>query len=162
MTAKHPPKKSSQLKNLRFSAGLLLLHTALPLLADESGKVYDLPLDQLVNVQISAASRFKQKSSEAPSAVEVLTAENIKSYGWRTLADALNSIRGLYIRNDRNYTFLGNRGFSRTRDYNSRVLIMIDGRRMNETVFDTGFIGEEFLLDMNLIERIEYVPGSGS
>jgi len=130
--------------------------------SEESADVYDLPLDQLVNVEVSAASRFKQKSSEAPSAVEVLTAENIKSYGWRTLADALNSIRGLYIRNDRGYTYLGNRGFSRPGDYNARVLIMVDGRRMNETVFDSGFIGEEFLLDMNLIERIEYVPGSGS
>ncbi|MEQ1916445.1 MAG: TonB-dependent receptor plug domain-containing protein, partial [Gallionella sp.] len=86
----------------------------------------------------------------------------IRSYGWRTLADALNSIRGLYIRNDRNYTYVGNRGFSRTGDYNARLLIMIDGRRMNETIFDSGFIGEEFMLDMNLIERIEYIPGTGS
>jgi iron complex outermembrane receptor protein len=92
----------------------------------------------------------------------VLTAENIKSYGWRTLADALNSIRGLYVHTDRNYTFVSNRGFSRTFDYDARVLIMIDGRRMNEGISDGGAIAEEFLLDMNLIERIEYVPGTGS
>lgn len=145
---------------------LLLLSVILictqQLSAEEAKKVYDLPLDQLANFEVVSASRFKQKSSEAPSAVEVLTAENIRSYGWRTLADALNSIRGLYIRNDRNYSYLGNRGFSRAGDYDSRVLIMIDGRRMNDAIFDSGFIGEEFLLDMNLIERIEYVPGSGS
>jgi outer membrane receptor for ferrienterochelin and colicins len=130
--------------------------------AQEADKVYDLPLDELVNHEVSSASRFKQKSSEAPSAVEVLTAENIRSYGWRTLADALNSIRGVYVRNDRNYSYTGNRGFSRAGDYDSRVLIMIDGRRMNETIFDSGFIAEEFMLDMNVIERIEYIPGSGS
>jgi outer membrane receptor for ferrienterochelin and colicins len=129
--------------------------------AQKGDPILDLPLDQLVNVELESASRFKQKSSEAPSAVEVLTAENIRSYGWRTLADALNSIRGLYIRNDRNYTYLGNRGFSRI-DYNARVLIMIDGRRINDVAFDSGYIAEEFLLDMNLIERIEYIPGSGS
>ncbi|NOU23226.1 MAG: TonB-dependent receptor, partial [Methyloglobulus sp.] len=139
-----------------------MLSCVQPLSAEEAKQVYDLPLDQLVNVEVVSASRFKQKSSEAPSAVEVLTAENIRSYGWRTLADALNSIRGLYIRNDRNYTYVGNRGFSRTGDYNARLLIMIDGRRMNETIFDSGFIGEEFMLDMNLIERIEYIPGTGS
>ncbi|NOU23227.1 MAG: TonB-dependent receptor [Methyloglobulus sp.] len=133
-----------------------------PLSAQETKQVYELPLDQLVNVEVVSASRFKQKSSEAPSAVEVLTAENIRSYGWRTLADALNSIRGLYTRNDRNYSYLGNRGFSRAGDYNARALIMIDGRRMNETIFDSVGIGEEFMLDMNLIERIEYIPGSGS
>jgi outer membrane receptor for ferrienterochelin and colicins len=132
------------------------------LCAQETADVYDLPLDQLVNVEVVSASRFKQKSSEAPSAVEVLTAEDIRNYGWRTLADALNSVRGLTIRNDRNYSSLGNRGFSKTGDNNSRLLIMIDGRRMNDATFDQGFIGEEFMLDMNLIERIEYIPGSGS
>lgn len=130
--------------------------------AEETDKVYDLSLDQLVNVEVVSASRFKQKSSEAPSAVDVVTADDIHNYGWRNLGDALNAIRGLNVRNDRNYSFLGNRGFSRTGDYTSRVLIMIDGRRMNDAVFDQGFLGEEFLLDMNLIERIEYVPGSGS
>jgi iron complex outermembrane receptor protein len=39
---------------------------------------------------------------------------------------------------------------------------MINGRRMNETIYDTGFLGEEFMLDMNLIDRIEYIPGAGS
>ncbi|MEQ1739616.1 MAG: TonB-dependent receptor [Methyloglobulus sp.] len=132
------------------------------LCAQETADVYDLPLDQLVNVEVVSASRFKQKSSEAPSAVEVLTSEDIRSYGWRTLADALNSIRGLYVRNDRNYSFLGTRGVSRTGDYTSRLLFMIDGRRMNDAMFDQGFLGEESMLDMNLIERIEYIPGSGS
>lgn len=59
--------------------------------AVEAYKLYDLPLDQLVNVEVVSASRFKQKSSEAPSAGEVVTSEDIRSYGWRTLADALNS-----------------------------------------------------------------------
>jgi iron complex outermembrane receptor protein len=145
---------------------LLVLSGALScgqaVLALETQQIYDLPLEQLVNVEVTSASRFKQKSSEAPSAVEVVTAEDIRSFGWRTLADALNAMRGLYVRNDRNYSYLGSRGFSRTGDYNSRVLIMIDGRRMNEAIFDSGFIGEEFMLDMNLIKRIEYIPGSGS
>jgi outer membrane receptor for ferrienterochelin and colicins len=125
-------------------------------------KLYDLPLDQLVNVEVVSASRFKQKSSEAPSAVEVVSAKDIRSFGWRTLADALNAMRGLYVRSDRTYSYLGTRGFSQIGNYNSRVLFMIDGRRMNDAIFDQGFIGEEFMVDMNLIERIEYIPGSGS
>ena len=130
--------------------------------AQETKKLYDLPLDQLVNVEVVSASRFKQKSSDAPSAVDVVTAEDFRSFGWRTLSDALNAMRGILTRNDRNYTYIGNRGFSRTGDYNARLLIMVDGRRMNEAVFDSGFIGEEFMLDTNLIERIEYIPGPGS
>jgi iron complex outermembrane receptor protein len=139
-----------------------VLGFAVEAIAKDAGDIYDLSLDSLVNVEVTSASRFKQKSSEAPSAVEVLTAEDFRSYGWRTLGDALNAIRGLVLRNDRNYSYLGVRGFSRTGDYTSRVLIMIDGRRMNEAIFDSGFLGEEFLLDTNLIDHIEYIPGSGS
>lgn len=124
--------------------------------------LFDLPLTQLVNVKVQSASRFMQKSSEAPSAVSVVTAEDIRSFGWRTLQDALNALRGLNVRDDRNYTYLGVRGFNRVGDYNSRTLIMINGRRMNDAIFDQGFMGEEFMLDMNLIDRIEYIPGSGS
>ncbi len=147
---------------MRFSIFSCAFAALKPALADDNQQLYDMPLDELVNVEISSASRFKQKSSEAPSAVEVLTAKDIASFGWRTLADALNAIRGLYVRNDRNYSYLGARGFMRPGDYNSRILIMVDGRRMNDAVYDSGFIGEEFMLDMNLIERIEYLPGSGS
>jgi len=155
-------KKSIQYFYIQCLSLSLVLGYVQTVLAIENDKLYDLSLDQLVNVEVSSASRFKQKSSEAPSAVDVVTADDIKRFGWRNLSDALNAMRGLYVRNDRNYSYLGNRGFSRTGDYNARVLIMIDGRRMNDAVFDQGLIGEDFMLDMNLIERIEYIPGSGS
>lgn len=129
---------------------------------DKKQDIFDLPLTQLVNVEVQSASRFKQKSSEAPSSVEVLTAEDIRSFNWRTLSDALNAIRGLYVRNDRNYTYLGVRGFGPVGEYNSRILIMINGRRMSDAIFDQSFLGEDFILDMNIIDRIEYIPGSGS
>ena len=143
-----------------FLSGILICGQ--PVSAQDADNLYDLPLEQLMNVEVVSASRFKQKSTEAPSAVEVVTAEDIRSFGWRTLADALNAMRGLNVRNDRNYSFLGIRGFSRPGDYNMRVLIMVDGRRMNDAIFDNGYIAEEFMLDMNIIDHIEYIPGSGS
>jgi outer membrane receptor for ferrienterochelin and colicins len=147
-------------KKLMIVMGLLTGGVAYP---DQGTKdLLLMPLDQLVNIEVISASRFKQKSSEAPSAVEVVTADDIRSFGWRTLADALNAIRGLTVRNDRTYSFLGNRGFSRTGDFTSRILVMVNGRRMNDAVYDAGFIGEEFILDMNLVDHIEYIPGSGS
>jgi outer membrane receptor for ferrienterochelin and colicins len=151
-----------------YYIALLLLISALGLgcaqavSAQETDKILDLSLDQLVNVEVMSASRFKQKSSEAPSAVEVMTADDIRSFGWRTLADALNGMRGLHIRNDRGYQHVGGRGFLHDSDFNSRILLMVDGRRMNDNIYDNAFLGEDFMVDMNLIERIEYIPGSGS
>lgn len=122
----------------------------------------DLSIEELLNVEVISASRLGQKASLAPSSVSVLTAADIRTFGWRTLSDALNALRGLNTSNDRNYSYLGVRGFLHPNDFNSRVLFMIDGQRMNENIFDGGYMGQEFMLDIDLIDRIEYIPGSGS
>lgn len=127
-----------------------------------AGDLTDLNLEQLMNLDVETASRFPQKRSEAPSAVTVISSADIKAYGYRTLADILGSIRGLYVRTDTIYSYLGVLGFGRPGDLNSRVLLLIDGYRVNDSVFNVAPIGTEFLLDVDLIDRVEFVPGPGS
>jgi outer membrane receptor for ferrienterochelin and colicins len=124
----------------------------------------DLPLEKLVNVEVTvtSVSKYAEKISEAPSAVEVVTADDIRTYGYRTLGEALDGLHGLYAASDRNYNYLGVRGFLRPGDYNSRILVMVDGRRMNDNIYDSANTGQEFMLDMDLVERIEFIPGPGS
>ena len=130
---------------------------------DDTRPLADLPLEQLMQVQtVTSASRFEQTLSDAPSTVSVLTAQDIREYGWRTLADALAALPGLYVSSDRNYSYLGARGFLRPGDYDSRFLLLIDGMRSNDNVYDQAAIGTEGMLDMDLVERIEYVPGPGA
>ena len=121
-----------------------------------------LSLEQLLDIPVYTASRFSQKGSNAPSSVSVITAADIKTYGYRTLADMLRSVRGMYVTYDRAYSYIGVRGFARPGDYNSRVLVMVDGYRVNDPVFDTGYIGSEFVLDVDLIDRVEVVRGPSS
>ena len=99
---------------------------------------------------------------EAPSAVSIINSEEISRYGWRTLGDALRSLRGFYASYDRNYSYLGVRGFLRAGDYNSRVLLMVNGHRLNDNVYDSAQIGTEFPIDLDLIDRIEIVRGPSS
>lgn len=128
-----------------------------------SDELAALPLEQLLELQVvTSASRFAQAIADAPSAVVVLTAQDIRDHGWRTLGDALASLPGLYVTSDRNYAYLGARGFLRPGDYDSRFLLMIDGMRTNDAVYDQAMIGTDALLDMDLVQRIEYVPGPGS
>ena len=47
-------------------------------------------------------------------------------------------------------------------DYNSRMLLLINGHRLNDNVYDSAQIGTEFPLDMDLVERIEVVRGPSS
>ena len=113
-----------------------------------------LSLEQLVDLKIDSvygASAYLQKVTEAPSSVTIVTAQQIRRYGFRTLADVLRSVRGFYVTYDRNYSYVGVRGFSRPGDYNARVLLLIDGHRLNDNVFGSALIGSEFPLDIALI-----------
>jgi outer membrane receptor protein involved in Fe transport len=121
-----------------------------------------LPLERLLDLEIYSASRFPQKASAAPSSARVITATEIHAHGWRTLAEALASLPGLFTSYDRTYAYLGARGFLRPGDYDSRFLLLVDGMRVNDPVYDQAPIGTDFVVDMQLVDRIEYVPGPGS
>ncbi|HLB30735.1 MAG TPA: TonB-dependent receptor [Gammaproteobacteria bacterium] len=134
----------------------------LTMAAESADELLDLSFEQLMNVEISAASRFLQKISEAPSAVSVVTAADIKAYGYRGLAEILRGIRGLYVSYDRNYSYLGVRGFNKPGDYNTRVLLLVDGHRVYDDIYDQVPLGSDFPLDVDLIEQVEYISGPGS
>jgi outer membrane receptor for ferrienterochelin and colicins len=124
----------------------------------------ELNIKELMELEVDsvfAASRYLQKSERAPSATTVITSADIKRFGARTLADVINSVRGMYAPNDRNYTYLGIRGFQRPNDYNTRVLVLVDGHRMNDNIYDLGFVGRE-TIDIDLIERVEVIRGPSS
>ncbi len=125
----------------------------------------ELSIEQLVQIEVESvygASKYEQKVTQAPSSVSIITADEIRKSGHRTLADVLRSVRGLYVSDDRNYSYLGIRGFLRPGDYNTRVLILINGHRMNDNIFDEPFIAREGTVDVNLIDRIEVIRGPSS
>ncbi|HKQ56741.1 MAG TPA: TonB-dependent receptor [Candidatus Eisenbacteria bacterium] len=111
---------------------------------------------------VTGAAKRPQPLSETPSAVTVITAEEIRVNGYHTLADALRWVRGVYVTYDRNYSYVGVRGLQRPGDYNNKVLLTLDGHAMNGNVFGDGLFGGELGLDMETIERIEVVRGPGS
>ena len=111
---------------------------------------------------VFTASKFEQKVTEAPARTSIITREEIRRYGHRFLSDILQSMPGFYLNNDRNYGRLGVRGFNIPGDYNSRILLLIDGQRQNEAIYDSMDIDDLFVLDVDLIERVEVVRGPGS
>jgi len=133
--------------------------------ATTPGDLKSLSIEQLMDIEIDtvyAASKYEQKITEAPSSVSIVTAAEIKKFGYRTLADVLRSVRGFYVTNDRNYSYIGVRGFGRAGDYNSRILLLVDGHRLNDNIYDGAQIGTEFTVDVDLIDRVEIIRGPGS
>jgi iron complex outermembrane receptor protein len=124
-----------------------------------------LSIEELMNVEIDtvySASRYEQKVTEAPSSVSIVTREEIKKYGYRTLAELLRSVRGFYVTYDRNYSYVGVRGIGRSGDYNNRILLLVDGHRINDNLYDSAPLDSEFPVDIDLIDRVEVIRGPGS
>jgi outer membrane receptor protein involved in Fe transport len=131
--------------------------------AEDPPDLTGLSLEELAEVDIVyAASKRPQSEREVPSFVTVLTADQIRQFGWRTLADALRSLPSFYVTDDRNYSYVGVRGFNRPGDYSTRILLLLDGLRTNNNIYDQAFIGAEFPLDVDLIDRIEVIRGPGA
>ncbi len=115
-----------------------------------------------MNIQVYSASKSVQSVSDAPASVTVVTVDEIQKYGYRTLADILRDVRGFYVTYDRDYSYVGVRGFGRLGDWNSHILLLVDGHRINDNVLGQAMIGTEFPVDVDLIERVEIVRGPSS
>jgi outer membrane receptor protein involved in Fe transport len=143
------------------TAGLLLLLLAPRVPAAQEPDAADvLGLDSLLNVPISASGTYQQTARQAPSSVTILTHEVMERFGYRTLQDVLAGVSGLYLSYDRNYNYLGARGFSRPTDYNNRILLLVDGHVLNEGIWGSAPL--ELPIDLRSLERVEIVRGPGS
>ena len=131
--------------------------------ADTGQDLTSLSLEELLEIRIEGAALHPQSQSEAPASVTVITASDIRTYGYRTLADALAATRGFYLSNNRTFHSVGVRGFNLPGDYASRFLVLVNGHQMADNML--GFqpwFGQDFPIDMSLVERIEVIRGPAS
>jgi iron complex outermembrane receptor protein len=110
--------------------------------------------------QVVTASRRAQAPIDAPNAVTVITEEDIRLSGARTIPDLLRRVPGMDVMAmsyaDYNVAI---RGFNRR--VANKVLILIDGRTAYQD-FVGGAIWRGLTIDLADIERIEVVRGPGS
>ncbi|MFL5351422.1 TonB-dependent receptor domain-containing protein [Archangium sp.] len=111
---------------------------------------------------VRAASKNLLSVDEAPASITVLSQEELRAFGYTTLAEALAAVRGIFISNDRTYTYLGVRGFAPPGDLNTRVLILWDGHSVNDVWAGQGYAARDLTVDLQEVDRIEVVRGPGS
>ena len=127
--------------------------------------ILDMNLDDLMKVEIDSvfgASGYKQNVNDTPASITIVTGDEIRRYGYRTLADVLAGVPGFYVTSDRAASYIGVRGFGPPGDYNSRILVLVDGHRLSEPVTGAAPVGHELPIDVALIDRVEVIRGPNS
>jgi len=113
------------------------------------------------DVAVSAASRQSRSADLTPAVTQVVTRQDIERLGLRNLGEVLRRFTGLQVRDDSLFTRVSVRGVG-PGDFNGRVLFLLDGLRLNENIYDAAQIDLDFVLDLSLVERVEFAPGPGS
>jgi outer membrane receptor for ferrienterochelin and colicins len=112
--------------------------------------------------RVVAAEKSLTRAQDAPASITIISAEEIRGFGYTTLSEALRSVRGFYTSSDRDYDSTGVRGFSTPGTYNNRILVLSDGHATNDVSVGQGAVGRDFDADLSGVERIEIVRGPGS
>ncbi|HJQ84694.1 MAG TPA: TonB-dependent receptor [Candidatus Binatia bacterium] len=140
---------------------LALVDGGRPTRAEEPpvGDLTELSLEELMDTEVTSVSRKPERRAEAADAVYVITNEEIRRSGARTLADALRLAPGVQVaRIDANKWAVGVRGFA-SRLARS-VLVLMDGRSVYTPLFaGTYWEVQDTLLDD--VDRIEIIRGPG-
>lgn len=108
---------------------------------------------------IVSGTRSQQPSVEIPASIQILTAEQIKLSGAQNLVQVLNAQAGIQINDNVGNLSRGAsismRGFGDNTANN--VLVMVDGRKINNPTLATPDLASISLKD---VERVEIIQGS--
>ena len=126
----------------------------------EEATLADLRLDPLR--EVIAVSRFAEQLDDAPSSVSVVDGQELRAFGYPTIAESLRGVRGVYLSNDHVYASVGVRGIGQPNDYGNRVLVLSDGQSLNDNLLSSSYVGSDARVDLHDVERIEIVRGPGS
>jgi iron complex outermembrane receptor protein len=110
------------------------------------------------DVVVGAAKR-EQSLGNVASAVTVITADRIKRFGYRTVGEAVAGVAGAYFEDTRIVATIGFRGINILGDFNTRVLVLVDGASINEGWGSFAGVGYGSLVAVDDIARIEVIRG---
>ena len=122
----------------------------------------DLSLVELLDTEVVSASLSEQSLAEAAAVIDVITQADLRARGYRSVAEALQSIAGVDLVSDHYQWNMGVRGVSGgTRGYSRIVKVMIDGQPVSFRPSGENFLGLE-LIPLGVIDRIEVIRGPAS
>lgn len=146
-----------------FVAACLLLGAAAAARAGDRiavDQLRQLTLEELLNVEVTTASKKEQRLSDTAAAVSVLNGDDIRRLGVSTIPEALRGLPGVDVARLNSHRWgVSVRGFNDI--FANKLLVMVDGRSVYTPLF-SGTLWDIHDLPLEDIERIEVVRGPGA
>lgn len=127
--------------------------------ANAKTSIFDLPIDQLLQIKVTTVARKSQAISDTPAAVYVITQEMIARSAAQNIPDLLRMVPGLQVaRIDANKWSISSRGFGG--QFSNKLLVLMDGRTIYTSFFSGVFWDQQDVI-LKDIDRIEVIRGPG-
>ncbi len=119
-----------------------------------------LSVEQLMDLEVTSVSKHPEKLSEAASAIQVITGEDIRRAGATSLPEALRLASNLEVAQiDSRQWAITSRGFNNV--FADKMLVLIDGRSVYTPLYAGVYwdVQDTMLEDL---DRIEVISGPGA
>ncbi len=110
------------------------------------------------DVVVGAAKREQSLGSVA-SAVTVVSGDRLRRFGYRTIGEAVAAVAGAYLVDNRLSYSIGIRGLQIPGDFNTRILVLVDGASINEAWGAFAGLGFDAIVGIDEVARIEVIRG---
>lgn len=136
---------------------------AVALLSPATARADD-ALDALLEESlVETATRQAESVATAPAVTTVVTADELRRFGVRTVDEAINFLSvGLLAENPNGAAEAGARGVLISQDYGAHLLMLVDGHALNEVWGGSAYYERGSGVPFELIDRIEIIAGPGS
>jgi outer membrane receptor for ferrienterochelin and colicins len=142
-----------------FLAGACLVLVPVAARAQSSAGLEEL-LGQSI---VSTPSKDSETDTTAPATASVITAEDLRRYGIRSLDEAIDYLSlGMATSTPGHAAEIGARGVQINGDYGNHVLLLVDGHATNEPWNGTGYFDRGAGVPFEMIDHIEVILGPGS
>lgn len=154
------------MKKVKIKIGyvaLMMFILSAPSYGQEDASMFDMTLEELMNMQVTSASKKAEDLFDAPSVIATISSNEISDFGGRTLYEVLERAASFY--GVSSYLFPNNAIALRgdlPAQINPNILFLINGRPVRESIKGGQQIGFFTTFPLQVIQKIEVIRGPGS
>ena len=126
--------------------------------AESLDSLYDLTLEELLNVSTNVASNTEHSVLEQPSIISLVTRDQIIHSGARDLVDVMRMIPGFGFAHDT--LGINSWGFRGIWGHEGKIMLIVDGAPHNDAAWGNLIFGRRFPVE--LIDKVEIIRGPGA